>query len=131
MFLPCVVHRINYDKYSTDQTKFSVGFASPVGQLLPCNHIYNQYIFIEDVQKTLQKLESKRLRLTIFICLFQGKCNRRDATDDFLNEAIGEQRLPVKAHFNVLVWTDNKDELKELRNLCFFCLDPDGCQSQS
>lgn len=55
--------RINYDKYSTDKTKFSVGFASPLGQLLPCNHIYNQYIFIEDPQKTIQKLESKRLRL--------------------------------------------------------------------
>jgi conjugation system TraG family ATPase len=28
--------RINYDKYSTDRTKFSVGFAAPLGQLLPC-----------------------------------------------------------------------------------------------
>lgn len=52
--------RINYDKYSTDKTKFSIGFASPLGQLLPCNHIYNQYIFIEDAQKTVQKLEAKR-----------------------------------------------------------------------
>ena len=43
--------RINYDKYSTDKTKFSVGFASPLGQLLPCNHIYNQYIFIDDAAK--------------------------------------------------------------------------------
>src|SRR5699024_7566217 len=40
--------RINYDKYSTDKTKFSIGFASTFGQLLPCNHIYNQFIFIED-----------------------------------------------------------------------------------
>jgi conjugation system TraG family ATPase len=29
--------RINYDKYSTDKTKFSIGFASPLGQLLPCD----------------------------------------------------------------------------------------------
>ncbi|HMU47311.1 MAG TPA: TraG family conjugative transposon ATPase, partial [Chitinophagaceae bacterium] len=35
--------RINYDKYSTDKTKFSIGFASTLGQLLPCNHIYNQF----------------------------------------------------------------------------------------
>ncbi|MCK7559438.1 DUF3875 domain-containing protein [Chitinophaga sedimenti] len=34
--------RITYDKYSSDKTKFSVGFAAPVGQLLSCNHIYNQ-----------------------------------------------------------------------------------------
>jgi len=41
----------------------------------------------------------------------------RDATNEFLNEAIGQQRLPVKAHFNVLVWTDSKEELKDTRNL--------------
>ena len=38
---PLCGSRINYDKYSTDKTKFSVGFASPIGQLLSCNHIYS------------------------------------------------------------------------------------------
>jgi conjugation system TraG family ATPase len=41
----------------------------------------------------------------------------RDATNEFLNEALSQQRLPVKAHFNVLVWTDEKERLKDLRNL--------------
>jgi conjugation system TraG family ATPase len=110
--------RINYDKYSTDRTKFSVGFASPIGQLLSCNHIYNQYIFIDDVQKTLQKLESKRLRLQSLSAYSRENAIAKEATDNFLNEAIGEQRLPVKAHFNLVVWTDNTEKLKELRNLC-------------
>ncbi len=109
--------RINYDKYSTDKTKFSVGFASTLGQLLPCNHIYNQYIFIEDAQKTIQKLESKRLRLQSLSAYSRENMIARDATNDFLNEAISQQRLPVKAHFNILVWTDNKDELKDLKNM--------------
>lgn len=109
--------RINYDKYSTDKTKFSIGFSSPLGQLLPCNHIYNQYIFIEDPQKTIQKLESKRLRLHSLSAYSRENSISRDATNDFLNEAISQQRLPVKSHFNVLVWTDSKDELKDTRNL--------------
>jgi conjugation system TraG family ATPase len=109
--------RINYDKYSTDKTKFSVGFASTLGQLLPCNHIYNQYIFIEDAHKTIQKLESKRLRLQSLSAYSRENLIARDATNDFLNEAISQQRLPVKAHFNVLVWTDNKEELKDLKNM--------------
>jgi conjugation system TraG family ATPase len=108
--------RINYDKYSTVKTKFSIGVASTLGQLLPCNHIYNQYIFIEDAQKTIQKLESKRLRLQSLSAYSRENLIARDATNDFLNEAISQQRLPVKAHFNVLVWTDNKDELKDLKN---------------
>jgi conjugation system TraG family ATPase len=108
--------RINYDKYSTERTKFSIGFASVLGQLLPCNHIYNQYIFIEDYQKTIKQLESKRLRLQSLSAYSRENAIARDATNDFLNEAIGEQRQPVKAHFNVLVWTDDKEKLKDLKN---------------
>lgn len=108
--------RINYDKYSTDRTKFSIGFASTLGQLLPYNHIYNQYIFIDDAQKTIQKMESKRLRLQSLSAYSRENAISRDATNDFLNEAIGEQRMPVKAHFNVMVWTAQKEELKDLKN---------------
>lgn len=107
--------RINYDKYSTDKTKFSVGFASPLGQLLSCNHIFNQYIFIEDSHKTIKQLESKRLRLQSLSAYSRENAISRDATNDFLNEAISSQRLPVKAHFNIMLWTDNKQELKELK----------------
>ncbi|HUC81925.1 MAG TPA: TraG family conjugative transposon ATPase [Flavisolibacter sp.] len=109
--------RINYDRYSTDKTKFSVGFASTLGQLLPCNHIFNQYLFIEDAGTTMKKLESKRLRLQSLSAYSRENAIGRDATNEFLNEAISNQRLPVKAHFNVMVWTEDKSELKELKNL--------------
>ena len=109
--------RINYDKYSTDKTKFSIGFASTLGQLLPCNHIYNQYIFLDDAQKTIQKLESKRLRLQSLAAYSRENAISRDAVNDFLNEAISQQRLPVKAHFNILAWTDDRSSLKDVKNL--------------
>lgn len=114
---PLCGSRINYDKYSTDKTKFSVGFASPISQLLFCNHIYSQYIFIEDVQKTIQKLESKRLRLQSLSAYSRENLIAKEATDSFLNEAIGEQRIPVKAHFNILTWTEDPKEISEIRNL--------------
>jgi conjugation system TraG family ATPase len=118
-FVPALCgSRINYDKYSTDKTKFSVGFASPIGQLLSCNHIYSQYVFIEDVQKTIQKLESKRLRLQSLSAYSRENFISKESTDAFLNEAISEQRLPVKAHFNILAWADDKEQLKHIRNLC-------------
>lgn len=108
--------RINYDRYSTDRTKFSVGFASVMGQLLPCSHIYNQYLFIEDAAKTIQKLEGKRLRLQSLSGYSRENLIARDATNDFLNEAIGDQRLPIKAHFNLTVWHEDREQLNELRN---------------
>ncbi|HEY0056934.1 MAG TPA: TraG family conjugative transposon ATPase [Pedobacter sp.] len=109
--------RINYDRYSTDRTKFSIGFASPLGQLLNCNHIYNQYIFMEDSAKTIKRLEAKKLRLQSLSAYSRENGIGRDACDDFLNEAIGQQRLPVKAHFNVLVWSNDEAKIKNLRNL--------------
>ena len=41
----------------------------------------------------------------------------RDATNEFLNEAIASQRLPVKAHFNLLAWSSEKEKFKEIKNL--------------
>ena len=109
--------RINYDRYSTDKTKFSVGFSSTLGQLLPCNHIYNQFIFLEDTQKTIKQFESKRLRLQSLSAYSRENAIAKDATNDFLNEAIGDQRLPVKAHFNILSWTTEKESVKDIKNL--------------
>lgn len=107
--------RINYDRFSTDRTRFSVGFASPLGQLLSCNHVYNQFIFVGDAQKTIRDLESKRLRLQSLANYSRENAISRDAANEFLNEAISSQRLPVKAHYNVLIWTDNRAELKDLK----------------
>jgi conjugation system TraG family ATPase len=114
---PLCGSRINYDKYSTDRTKFSVGFVSPLGQLLNCNHILNQYVFIEDVQKTIKRLEAKKLRLQSLSGYSRENSVNRDATNDFLNEAIGQQRQPVKAHFNVLAWSDVPAESKDIKNM--------------
>ena len=108
--------RINYDAYSTDRTKFSVGFAAPLGLLLNCNHIYNQYLFVEDAQQTLKKLEAKKLRLQSLSAYSRENAISRDACNDFLNEAISQQRLPVKAHFNVLAWSEDAAQLQEIRN---------------
>lgn len=109
--------RTSYDKLSTDKTKFSLGFASPLGLLLTCNHIYNQYIIIEDPAKTQRELETKSKNLQSFMAASRENAIAKIATDEYLNEAIGKQRLMVKAHYNILVWSERKEDLKEIRNL--------------
>lgn len=106
----------SFDRYSTDKTQFSIGYASSLGQLLSCNHIYNQYIFIDDGPKTLRKMETKRLRLQSLAAYSRKNAIALDATNAFLNEAISGQRMPVRAHFNLLVWTEKQEELNELNN---------------
>lgn len=109
--------RINYDKYSTDRTKFSIGFASSLGSLLNCSHILNQFVFIEDAQKTIKRLEAKKLRLQSLSGYSRENAISRDAVNDFLNEAIAAQRLPIKAHFNVVAWSEDGTNTKDLKNL--------------
>jgi conjugation system TraG family ATPase len=109
--------RINYDKYSTDRSKFSIGFAASLGQLLPCNHLFNQYIFIDNAQKTQKLLEAKKLRLHSLSAYSRANEVSRDAVNDFLNEAVALGRLPVKAHFNVFAWSDDAEKQKDIRNL--------------
>ncbi len=108
--------RIDYEPYCTDKTRFSIGFATPLGLLLDCNHIVNQYIFIDDAAKTLKLLEKKRLRLQSLSGYSRENTIGRDATSDFLNEAISEQRLPVKAHVNIFAWTNRPEEKQEIKN---------------
>src|SRR6185503_3373808 len=109
--------RIDYDKYSTDRTHFPVGFAAGLNLLLDCDHEYNQYIFIGDAQKTLKLLEAKKRRLQSLSAYSRENAIARDATNDFLNEAISKGRLPVKAHFNVIVWTREREQLQDIKNL--------------
>jgi conjugation system TraG family ATPase len=109
--------RIDYDKYSTDQTRFPIGFAAQLNLLLDCDHEYNQFIFIDDAQKTLKLLEAKKRRLQSLSAYSRENAIGRDATNDFLNEAIGKGRLPVKAHFNIMAWTDDLNKLQEIKNL--------------
>jgi conjugation system TraG family ATPase len=115
--LPCMCGpRINYERYSTDKTKFPVSFAASLGLLLPCNHIYNQYIMVGDAGAALKQLEKKRLRLQSLAGYSRENAISLSATNDFLNEAIGEQRLPVRAHFNVTVWSSDDVRLREMQN---------------
>jgi conjugation system TraG family ATPase len=108
--------RMDYDKYSTDQTRFPIGFASRLNLLLDCDHSYNQYILIGDAQKTLKLLEAKKRRLQSLSAYSRENLIARDATNDFLNEAISQGRLPVKAHFNVIAWTDDLSKLQDIKN---------------
>jgi conjugation system TraG family ATPase len=108
--------RVNYEKYSTERTRFPIGFAAGLGLLLPCNHVYNQYVIIGDQVETIKKLESKRLRLQSLAKYSRENAIAQEATNAFLNEAIGQQRLAVKCHFNILAWTDQPEELKDIRN---------------
>ena len=108
--------RIDYQPYSTDRTKFSIGFGSGLGPLLPCNHICNQYVFLEPAAETIRRVEGRRKKFQSLAAYSRENADSQEACNAFLNEAVTDQRLPVRAHFNVLCWTDKPEELPRLKN---------------
>ncbi|GGF44164.1 TraG family conjugative transposon ATPase [Echinicola rosea] len=105
-----------WEKYATDRTDLRAGFAMPLGEQLSCNHLYNQYIVVGDGKAKLKELEAKRLRMESLAAYSRENALSRDATAEFLNEAISEGKDPVRAHFNLVLWTEDHGNLSELRN---------------
>ena len=50
---------MRYERLSTDRSDCRLSFAAPVGLLLSCNHIYNQYVLIDDCADNLQRSLSR------------------------------------------------------------------------
>ncbi|HCL05594.1 MAG TPA: conjugal transfer protein TraG [Chitinophagaceae bacterium] len=110
--------RISYDRYSTEAGQFPIGFVSALGQLLPTDHIYHQYLFIEDAAEVARQLEKRKLRFQSLSLYARENQLAKDATEQFLHDMTGGQRQPVRFHGNLIAWTKDKDDLQEVRNRC-------------
>ena len=117
-----------HSNLSTDYTNFFVGFSSPVGLSLNCNHLYNQYLFVDDQAKTLKNFEKKRDNLNALSLYSRQNAINKEFYDRYLNEAVSEQKLSVRAHANVFAWTEREADLKELREQTGGAISNMGCK---
>ncbi|GGF24204.1 TraG family conjugative transposon ATPase [Echinicola rosea] len=108
--------QIPHEAYSTDRQAYAIGQAAPLGQLLDIDHVYNQYVIVEDRQAVAKKLESRALRMQSLAHYSRENLHAKEAIQDFLNESIAEGSRPVRAHFNVLAWSEDPEESKSIRN---------------
>ena len=105
-----------YEKLSTDRSDCRLSFASPVGLLLSCNHIYNQYVLIDNSEETLQKFEKSARNMQSLSRYSRSNSINREWIDQYLNEAHSYGLTSVRAHFNVMAWSDDAEELKHIKN---------------
>lgn len=107
---------MRYEKLSTDRSDCRLSFASPVGLLLSCDHIYNQYLFIEDSAENLRKFEKSARNMQSLSKYSRGNQINKEWIDQYLNEAHSFGLTSIRAHFNVIAWSDDVEELKHIRN---------------
>lgn len=107
---------MRYEKLSTDRSDCRLSFAAPVGLLLSCDHIYNQYLFVEDSAENLRKFEKSARNMQSLSKYSRGNQINKEWIDQYLNEAHSFGLTSIRAHFNVIAWSDDGEELKHVRN---------------
>ena len=105
-----------FEKYSTDRSDCRLSFAAPVGLMLSHNHIYNQYVFMDDPADTLQRLEKTARNMQSLSRYSRANQINRQWIEEYLNEAHSFGLIPVRCHCNVMAWSDDREELKRIRN---------------
>lgn len=105
-----------YERLSTDRSDCLLSFAAPVGLLLSCDHLYNQYVFLEDSDENLRMFEKRARNMQSLSRYSRGNQINKEWIDQYLNEAHSFGLQSVRAHFNVLAWSDDVQELRHIRN---------------
>lgn len=111
-----VMTDMRYEKLSTDRSDCRLSFASPVGLLLPCNHIYNQYVFIDDSAANLQNFEKSAKNMHSLSRYSRSNQINKQWIDEYLNEAHSMGLTSVRCHCNVMAWSDDREQLKHIKN---------------
>ncbi|KAB4271479.1 TraG family conjugative transposon ATPase, partial [Bacteroides thetaiotaomicron] len=107
---------MRYERMSTDRSDCRLSFAAPVGLLLPCNHIYSQYVFIDDAQEILRTMEKTSRNMLSLSKYSRSNAINREWTEMYLDEAHTKGVLPVRCHCNVTAWAEDREELRRVKN---------------
>lgn len=118
-----------FEKLSTDKSTTQLSLASPVGLMLSCNHIYNQYLFIAD-KSELEKFEAQARRMTSMARFSTKNIINKTWIDEYVSHARTSELTPVKAHYNVVVWSEDEEELGSLKNEVGSALSSIGCPAR-
>lgn len=105
-----------HERLSTDRSDCRLSFAAPVGLLLNCSHLYNQYIFLDNHDETLRQFERTARNMNSLSQYSRANAINKEWIDLYLNEAHTEGYRSVRCHCNIIAWTENEAELKRIRN---------------
>lgn len=107
---------MRYERMSTDRSDCRLSFAAPVGLLLSCNHIYSQYVFIDDAQEILQMMEKNSRNMLSLSKYSRSNAINQEWTEMYLDEAHTKGVLPVRCHCNVIAWAEDAEEFRRIKN---------------
>ena len=105
-----------YERLSTDRSDCRLSYAAPVGVMLSCDHIYNQWIFIDDSNENLSRFEKAAKNMQSLSRYSRSNQINKEWLDEYLNEAHTNGLQSVRCHCNIIAWAENGDELRRVKN---------------
>lgn len=108
----CVVDK----KASVDRVKFFRPYTYPIGLEMNFNHVYNQFIFLDNQTKVKREIELNTKRLSGSSLISRRNRINAETNENFLNEIEKENWKIVRLHTNLMVWADNDEELKSIND---------------
>ena len=83
---------------------------------MSCNHIVNQYIFIDDHTENLKRFEKQARNMHSLSRYSRSNQINKEWIEDYLNEAHSYGLTSVRCHVNVMAWSEDKEELSRIKN---------------
>ena len=105
-----------YERLSTDRSDCRLSFAAPVGLLLGYNHLYNQYIFLDNHEQTLQRFERLARNMNSLSRYSRSNAVNKEWIDLYLSQAHVDNLRSVRCHYNVISWAESEEQLARIRN---------------
>ncbi|TFD99089.1 TraG family conjugative transposon ATPase [Dysgonomonas capnocytophagoides] len=105
-----------YERLSTDRSDCRLSFAAPIGVLLTCNHIVNQYIFIDDHGANLKQFEKQARNMHSLSRYSRSNQINKQWIEEYLNDAHSFGLTSVRCHVNVMAWSEDKEVLSRIKN---------------
>lgn len=105
-----------YERLSTDRSDCRLSFAAPIGVLLTCNHIVNQYIFIDNHTANLKQFEKQARNMHSLSRYSRSNQINKQWIEEYLNDAHSFGLTSVRCHVNVMAWSEDKEELSRIKN---------------
>lgn len=107
---------MRYERLFTDRSDCLLSFAAPVGLMLSCDHIYTQVLMIDDSDENLKMFERRARNMNSLARYSRSNQINKEWIDQYLNEAHSFGLSSIRAHFNIMAWSEDESTLRNIRN---------------
>lgn len=119
---------MRYEPFSTDVSNCSLSFAAPLGILLNRDHIYNQYIFIDNSDSNLRELESLSKKMHSLSLVSSQNAINENHINDYIANAMEHKLMSIRSHINVMAWSEDIQQFSTIKNEIGSALSSMGCE---